>query len=437
MSSDRPRGDRLGRRLELWWRRQVVRALRGVMRLQDLVARNAPSAAPPDRQRVLFLRHDRIGDMIVSTGVLRAIGTAPGVELDVLASPANAPVLARAPYVHQVHVLNRKRWSSIWSLIRAMRARRYDVVVDCMPTAPSVTTMMLMIASGAARRVGTRGRGLDTVLSPATPTLPIDAHIVDHLAMLVSPFRRDDFDPTPVLHLGADELAVGELHWQQLRGSADDVRLLVNISAGKTARFWALESYAQVVAAARALVPDLRVAIMSAPHERERGVALAAMCNGHYVHTHTLRDAFAFVAATDVLFTPDTSIAHAAAALRVPTVDMLLAGKASQWGLYRAPGISLESPDHLLTSLTAEQAADALGDLLCRLAEESVSIDSAADELAVDDVDYLTPSCLRRNAIVRGQASLAAARFAPSSASSRLLARGSFCARRKPWTAPS
>lgn len=428
MSSDRPRRDRLGRRLELWWRRQVVRALRGVMRLQDLLVGGAPSIEPSARQRVLFLRPDRIGDMIVSTGVLRAIGTAPGVELDVLASPANAPVLARAPYVHQVHVLDRKRWSRVWPLIRAMRARRYDVVVDCMPSAPSVTTLLLMIASGATRRVGTRGRGLDALLSPATHALPLEAHIVDHLAMLVAPFRRDDFDPTPVLHLGADELAVGELHWQQLPGSAEDVRLLVNISAGKTARYWELESYAHVVATARALVPALRVAIMSAPHERARGETLAAMCGGHYVHTHTLRDAFAFVAATDVLFTPDTSIAHAAAALRVPTVDMLLAGKASQWGLYNAPGIVLESPDDLLTSLTAQQAADALGDLLRQLAEEPTA--SEAD-------DYLTPSCLRRNEIVRGQASFVAARLAASSASSRLLARGSFCARRKPWTAPS
>jgi ADP-heptose:LPS heptosyltransferase len=70
------------------------------------------------------------------------------------------------------------------------------------------------------------------------------------------------------------------------------------------------------------------------------------------------------VSCADALFTPDTSVAHAAAAFGVPTVDMLLTGKASQWGLYRAPGVNLESPDDSLLSLTAAAAGTALQQLL-------------------------------------------------------------------------
>jgi ADP-heptose:LPS heptosyltransferase len=432
--SNQPKRDRLGRRLELWWRRQVIRGLKRAFEIHDRW-RGTPAPSPTEAashgrplndrpRRVLFLRPDRIGDMIVSTGVLRAIGSAPGVELDVLASPANAPVVSREPHVRTVHVLDRSRWRTLWPLIRTLRARRYDDVVDCMPTAPSVTTLLLMLAVGASRRVGTGGRGLDDILAPATPSLPLDAHIVDHLALLVPPFRADAFDATPSLVLGDDEWADGEMRWQGMAGAPDGLRLLVNISAGKAARFWPLESYVHVVAAARTVVPSLRLAVMSAPHERERGEALAARCGGQYVPTRTLREAFAFVATSDALFTPDTSIAHAAAAFRVPTVDMLLAGKASQWGLYRAPGVNLESPDDTLTSLDVQQAADALGGLLTEM-------------YASEPSGHFTPSCLRRNAMVRGQPSLVAATLAASSASSRLVGRGSFCARRKPWTAPS
>ena len=96
MAADRFARDPLGRRLELWWRRQVVRALTGILWLQDRWADRRPraAAAAPVTHRVLFLRPDRIGDMIVTTGVLRAIGSAPAVALDVLASPENAAVLA-------------------------------------------------------------------------------------------------------------------------------------------------------------------------------------------------------------------------------------------------------------------------------------------------------------------------------------------------------
>src|SRR5689334_24367825 len=59
--------------------------------------------------RVLFLRHDRIGDMILSTGILHAIAESnPTIELDVLASPINAPVLKNEPYVHDVVIFDRK-----------------------------------------------------------------------------------------------------------------------------------------------------------------------------------------------------------------------------------------------------------------------------------------------------------------------------------------
>lgn len=416
---------RAGRRLELWWRRRLVRVLAGTLAALDrLRRRRARSTGTNDtahlsdqtlpvRGRVLFLRPDRIGDMIVTTGVLRAIGAAPHVELDVLASPANASVLAHEPLVRSTLVLDRRDWRRMWRTVREMRARRYDVVVDCMPSAPSVTTLLLMLASGAPRRIGTAGRGIDHLFSPATASLPLAAHIVDHLALLAAPFHapaRDVPDTSPTLVLAEEELDAGEALWQTVAHGTDGVRLLVNISAGKAARLWPLESYATVIAAARDLEPTLQVAIMSAPHERARGESLAAMTGSVYVPTGTLRDAFAFVARADALFTPDTSLAHAAAALQVPTVDMLLAGKASQWGLYRAPGVNLESPDDTLHSLPVQHAADALRRVLREVRASR----------------HFTPNCLRRNAIVRGQASRVAATLAASSASSRLVGRGSF-----------
>ncbi|MFY7921187.1 MAG: glycosyltransferase family 9 protein [Gemmatimonas sp.] len=368
--------DRLGRLVELWWRRQMVRLFAGLLRLQDGVQAIRATWRTRTRreglERVLFLRPDRIGDMIVSTGVIRAIAAAPDVQLDVLASPANAPVLARDGLVHDVLILNRRGAANIWRTIRAMRARRYDTIIDCMPTAPSVTTLMIMLASGARRRVGTSGRGIDDLLSPATPSLPIDAHIVDHLALLATPFvpRHAASVPLPVIELGADERAAADSTWAVHDASVHApeytprCRLLVNISAGKTARYWPIASYAEVIAAARAAVPSLTVGIVSAPHERERGEALATLADGHYLATRTLREALAVVAQADLFFTPDTSLAHAAAAFRVPTVDMLLAGTAMQWGLYRAPGINLESPDDSLESLDVQVAIDALLHLL-------------------------------------------------------------------------
>src|SRR5947207_10529239 len=71
-------------RVELAWRRLWIRALVRLMRAPETAA-PVWSSRP---HRVLFLRHDRAGDMFLSTGVMRAIAQSHStVTLDVLASP--------------------------------------------------------------------------------------------------------------------------------------------------------------------------------------------------------------------------------------------------------------------------------------------------------------------------------------------------------------
>ena len=57
----------------------------------------AETSLPPATNsefRVLFLRYERIGDMIMATSVIRNIaGALPGGKVDVLATPTTAPVL--------------------------------------------------------------------------------------------------------------------------------------------------------------------------------------------------------------------------------------------------------------------------------------------------------------------------------------------------------
>src|SRR6266567_3505519 len=130
------------KRVELVWRRLWIRVLVWLMR--------APRSPIPDwstrPHRVLFLRHDRAGDMILSTGVMRAIARShPTITLDVLASPANAPVIAGADYVGEVIVFDRHRLASYLPTAGWLRRANYDAVIDCMVTAPSVTTLLLIL----------------------------------------------------------------------------------------------------------------------------------------------------------------------------------------------------------------------------------------------------------------------------------------------------
>jgi ADP-heptose:LPS heptosyltransferase len=355
--------------IERAWRRFWIADITALLR-----AMAAPRRGAFRPRRVLFLRHDRIGDMIVSTGLIRAIARShPAVTVDVLASPANAPVLRGDPHVARVVPFDRRRPSGFAALARRLRAARYDAVVDCMPTAPSLTTLLLMLASGARERVGVAGRGNDDALTVAAPPRAGARHIVDHLSALAAPFGVDvaATDFSPALALSAEERAAAEALWRAhersgaARPGAARRRLLVTVSAGLAARRWPDQRFAEVVAAVRARFPDVRPLVIGGPAERARAAAIALAAGAPVAEPRDIRAAFALVATADAVLTPDTSIGHAAGALRTPAVVMFLRDKAALWGLYGgAPGYSLESADDTLASLPAAPVLTALLDLL-------------------------------------------------------------------------
>ena len=342
------------KRLELLWRAFWVRVLVALMR-------RAPGGRPRWHNgpaRVLFLRHDRAGDMILSTGVMRAIARShAGISLDVLASPANAPVVAGADFIAHVIVFDKRLVSSYAAVARRLRAARYDAVIDCMVTAPSLTTLLLVFASGARYRIGIAGRGNDAAFNFTVPaTRRVGAHMVDLLAPLAAAF---DADPAgvncrPVLGVSDGERAAAEAAWGARSGPAER-RVLVNVSAGTAARLWPNVNYVAVIRHLREHHPASTVRVIGSPAEAQRAKAIADGGGALFVGTAGIRDAFALVATADLVFTPDTSIAHAAAAFRTPCVAMYVKGSVERWGLYDTAGVSVEHPEDRLDGLSVQR----------------------------------------------------------------------------------
>lgn len=317
-------------------------------------------------RRVLFLRHDRAGDMILSTGVMRAIARShPTISLDVLASPINASLVAHARYLKNVIVFDKKRFSSYLPTAMRLRRARYDAVVDCMVTAPSVTTLLIVLASGARYRIGIAGRGNDSAFNITVPgDMSEHAHMVDRLAALASAFGPlpSAADRQPVLELTADELVHADDAWQSRDGVP---RVLVNISAGSSERRWPDASYASVMRHISSRAPDAAIRVISSPSETDRAEAIANAGAGVAVRTPRIRDAIALVASADFVFTPDTSIAHAASAFQKPAVAIYGKGSRDRWGLYGGPGESVEHSHWDLKDLELDRvlpAVDAVWD---------------------------------------------------------------------------
>jgi ADP-heptose:LPS heptosyltransferase len=314
--------------------------------------------------RVLFLRHDRIGDMILSTGILRAIAEShPTIQLDVLASTTNAAVLRNEPYLHEVIAFDRKKPSGFPRMFRELRRRRYDAVIDCMVTAPSLTTLLLMLASGARYRIGVAQRGNDFAYTLPVPPRESAHHIVDKLGALVTAFglQPTGVDLRPRVRLTAEEQARGEAVWRDdAREAPSGPRLLVNISAGRAHHYWPDDRFVDVIRAARTHAPDAEIVVVSSPSDRDRAARIAADGGARLVADDGIRDAMAIVSRSDLVFTPDTSISHVCSAFDKPVVVLHPRGFAPIWGPYKTSGRAIESATDAVRDITSDEAGRVL-----------------------------------------------------------------------------
>ncbi|MGD8277646.1 MAG: glycosyltransferase family 9 protein [Gemmatimonadota bacterium] len=284
--------------------------------------------------RALYLRYDRIGDMILSSGLFRALVTAhPTISLDVLASPANRPVLDVNPYVRDTITLDKWDRLGIPRFFRELRRRGYDIVIDPMISKPSLNATLMMLATGAPYRVGLGGRSNAFIYTlPVVAADPREHHIVQEAVML-EPFGIDpsSIDLHPEIFVHDDARKAADEVWRRADAetvpagdaTAERARLLVNVSTHHETRLWPEDRFAEVIRNVRRAGNVDPVALIGLPRDRARIERIARATGAHAVPTPRLIDALALVATSDLVFTPDTSIAHAASAFRKPSVVMI------------------------------------------------------------------------------------------------------------------
>jgi heptosyltransferase-2 len=303
--------------------RAIARALPGPRRVES--ARFDARAL-----RTLFVRYERIGDMIMATGLIRVLANASSTgKVDVVASPGAAPVLNGNPHVGKVFTLDRRSWASYRKVMRQLRSERYDVIVDGRINNPRVftSTPMLMLAARSPYRIGVGGGNNDLVYNVAVQGYDRSTPYIEGSKALSLPFRVDpeSVDWQPEVFLSDEERSTAIAHWLSAAGLIGEAsgRLLVNISASEEKRRWPDAKFIEVLRQVRERKPRLAMVVIGLPGEWERVNEVAQAIDALPVPTPRLRDALALVGTSDMVFTPDTSISHAASAFRKPAVVLL------------------------------------------------------------------------------------------------------------------
>lgn len=305
---------------------------------------------------ILFVTATRIGDAVLSTGLLSfLIDRHPDARLTIAAGPLAAPLFADAPHVERVVVVEKRAASLHWlKLYGAVAGRRWDLVVDLRGSA------LAWLLWAGERKVAAKENA--------------DTHRVRHLGAL---FGLDP-PPDPTLWLSAGTLAKAA----RLVPPGPPV-LAIGPAANWRGKQWRGECFAEL--ARRLTAPGgpfdgARVAVLAAAHERTQAEKLlAALPPGRVIDLVGKTDvltAAAVVKSAAMFIGNDTGLMHIAAAVGTPTLGLFgpsPAARYAPWGRCTAivqtertpaelmgPGFDHRTTDTLMDSLPVERVEAAV-----------------------------------------------------------------------------
>ncbi len=270
----------------------------------------------------LVIQTSFLGDMVLTTPLLA--GLARRGPVDVVATPANAGLLANNPAVREIFVYEKRHadrgLSGLLRLARRLRRRAYPVAYLAQGSIRSATLALL---AGIPRRVGfdsSAGRWLYTERIPYRE----DRHHAARLWQLAAPANAEPTEEElrPRLVPGdAEETAVGAILDAQ---SPDDRRPLVVLAPGSV---WATKRWPYYPALASALASRARIAIIGGADDRglaaEITAGVAGAADAHVADATgrlSLLASAALIRRAAVLVTNDSAPLHLASAVGTPTV---------------------------------------------------------------------------------------------------------------------
>jgi ADP-heptose:LPS heptosyltransferase len=349
--------------LELRWRRALLAA--GHRPFAGQIAVTAEDLLHlPIAPRILLIRLERIGDVLVSVPVLRSLRERfPRGSIDLLVSPANRAVGdAVAPFVSRV-LCYEKTLKSAVGLLRSLRRTRYDVVVDLIDH-PSATSQIMIRWCGARAAVGLlhAESGLYTHASPVLSRAAV--HPVERLAQLLLPFGIDPATQSLDLAfpLEARDIENARL---TLGPTRRPLRLGVNLSARAPGKYWGRDNYIGFIRHMTAHDPRFAVSVCGAPGDAAEVQHIAGATGAQAVPARSsLREFAAILHEFDLLLTPDTAVVHLAAAWKIPTVALYRSDPAvAPWLPYNTPHKAVADPRGIL-AIPVDQVITAADDLI-------------------------------------------------------------------------
>jgi len=392
------------------WERRAVAAADAALRAAAVLrGRRRALADPPVPRRILVLRLERIGDLLMSLPALHALrARAPEASIDLFVGSWNLPLALQISGPNAVETMDAAwlargaatpGWTALVRQARSWRRRRYDLALNL---EGDIRSNVLMALGGAARTAGFGMAGGGPLLDVCVAFDPRSHTAINGVRLVAAAFGehpdrewpvegreaaaalpRSALTIPPAAADEADRLLAGVC-------AAPGLRPLVGlqVGAGRAVKEWPLARMAEVGAwAVRTRGAALVLTGSSADREAARLLRQALPASAPVADLTGEGDLLTLAAVLSRLslfVTPDTGPMHLAAVVGTPLVAVFGPSSPDRWGpLARAcrivridlpcsPCNRIRNPParcqghtpDCLEGITAAQVIAAAGDLL-------------------------------------------------------------------------
>lgn len=340
--------------------------------LKYFVHRNTLAAIKVDNEtcKILFIRQDRIGDVLVSTPIFNSIKRKyPNATIDVLLSTNNYFVLDNEPVVNKRWIY-RKSIIHIIRLIHGIRKEKYDYAVDLSDNY-SVTASVLCLFSGAKVLVGLEKENY-YIYDIRIPRLSRkETHIVDRLSQLLKAF---DIDPAE------EQLAIRYFTSNESDKKADDFIhsaglsekfiIGINISAGSDTRFWGIDNYIKLIELINSQHPYVCIVLLYKPSDLKRAEDICKSTKSVIAPvTETFDHYAAITKKINLLISPDTAVVHLASAFKIPSVILYVQSNKDLniWSPYKSVNEVLITDVDDLSTIPVAKVVEAVNNIMNKI----------------------------------------------------------------------
>jgi lipopolysaccharide heptosyltransferase II len=285
-------------------------------------------------KRLLIIQLRRIGDVLLSTPVVRAIKLRyPGVHLAFLTESESRSLLENNPFLDEPMVWESGQYSNpayVARILRGLREKRFDTVIDLQG---SPRTALASFLSGAKNRIGFDYRGRELFYNIKVKRDPLLKYGSAFKLDILKPLGLSSDDFKPEIYLTAEAIAWGKRFFSRYQLADSDFKVALSPVSRRPYKRWPLENFSKL-SSWLASNFAAKVILLWGPGERPMAEKVAENAGTNVLvsdQTQSLQEAAALIQSCNLFIGNDNGLKHLATAVSTPTFTIYGPSDPASW----------------------------------------------------------------------------------------------------------